>query len=106
MGDQLVVASTDEALRAVAFANNGDEETLADEDSYSSMAQQFSASANPILYLDIDGLVESMIETLSPEDRAEYGREAEAFVDPLQALIMGAEHDGELRRFSIVLRID
>lgn len=106
LGDQLVIASTDEALRAVAFAQSGDEERLADVDSFSRAVQEFPADVNPMLYLNVHDLVQSMVETLSPEDRAEYGREVEAFVEPIQALMMGAERDGDIHRFSIVLSIE
>ena len=105
LDDQLVIATTKDSLELVASIGEGREEALAGEPGYLRLLDEVSGTRNPLVYVNIRAIREAVEPLMDADQRREYRQNAEAFVEPLRALILSTEDRDGLNGFAAVLTI-
>ena len=106
LDDQLVIATTKDSLELVASIGEGREDALAGEPGYLRLLDEVSGTRNPLVYVNIRAIREAVEPLLDADQRREYRQNAEAFVEPLRALILSTEDRDGLNGCAAVLTIE
>jgi hypothetical protein len=81
--------------------------SLADSDRYQQVWEAFPGDMVPVWYLDVEGLVGTIRESMPPDEREYFEEDMGAFVKPIQFFAVAvAPLDGEMMRSSAILFIE
>lgn len=107
LGDHLIVATTADTLELAASTSKGQGSSLLEEPEYSRLvAEYLEAGSSFLLFANLRGIANALVEALDPAQRNEYQDRAEPFVQPLRALLVTGEVRDRVSRTSIVITIE
>ena len=106
LDDYVAVGSTRESLATAIDVQKGREPPLSGEPEFSRLLDLTPESRNSLLYLNIRGLVNSVVDGLSSEAKEDYQEEVAPFVEPLKVFLSTAETSEERTTFTLVLTIE
>ncbi len=107
LGDHLIVATTADTLELAASTSKGQGSSLLEEPEHSRLvAEYLEAGSSFLLFANLRGIANALVEALDPAQRNEYQDRAEPFVQPLRALLVTGEVRDRISRTSIVITIE
>ena len=108
LDDQQLIATTEDTLELAASLSEDRGRSLAAETEYARLVREVPGGKNPLLYVNIREVVESVVTALDSNDHREYEEEVEPFVGPFKALLLAGVSDFEegLNRFSFILTVE
>ena len=107
LGDHLIVATTADTLELAASTSKGQGSSLLEEPEYSRLvAEYLEAGSSFLLFANLRGIANALVEALDPAQRNEYQDRAEPFVQPLRALLVTGEVRDRVSRTSIVITVE
>ena len=93
-------------MELAGATSEGREDSLAEESKYTRGVKELSKATNPLVYLDIAGIRDAVVDALEAEELEEYREEVEPFVGPLEAFLLGGESSGDVGRVTITVTIE
>ena len=102
----LIIATTGEALELTGATSEGREDSLSEESKYTRGVKELSKATNPLVYVDIGEIRDSVVDALDEEYLEEYLEEVEPFVGPLEAFLLGGESSESVSQVTITVTID
>ena len=103
LDDHLIIATTGDALKLAGATSEGREDSLAGESKYARGVKELSDATNPLVYVDIGGIVDSVVEALDEDDLREYRKDVEPFIGPLGVFLLGGGTREDVSRVTISL---
>ena len=98
IGDHLVIATTDQVLEVAASIARSTDDSLSREPEYRRLVDRATGLRNPVVYLNIRGIREAVVDALDTSGQEQYRKSVEPFLEPLRALLVaGDTMDGATR---------
>jgi hypothetical protein len=103
--DWLAIGSTVESLELFHSAAEGDTDSLRFAGKYSGLAELAPAPLHFLVYGDIAGIVEMIVDGLNEDDLEDYEENVRPFVENLNALMVASSLTNERWRFTVALTL-
>lgn len=91
LDEHLMIATTGDALKLAAVTSERREGSLAEAARYARGVKDLSKATNPLVYVNLGSIIDSVVEALDGDDLREYREDAEPFIEPLEAFFIGGE---------------
>lgn len=106
MGRYVVIGTTLESLKGAVDALQGDIPTLRESSAFTRPLTAVGKAPEFMLYGNIARIVEAALDQADETALDEYADDVAPFLDPLEALLVGASLDEDLFTFSMVLTVE
>ena len=67
------------------------------------MNKEVGGQLDFVFYASAGRIIDAVLDSISPLERAEYREDVAPFLDPLQSVFLGAEITEELTRFTFII---
>ena len=91
LGEHVIVATTAEDLELSASLHGKGDGSLSKDREFSRLERRLPKMKNPLLYLDLRGIVSAVVDGLDPDQRSRYRQDVEPFVGPLLSFMLAGD---------------
>ena len=106
LSNHLLVATTSDALKVSASIEEGEVKSLSAVPEYSRLLKELPDRRNPLLYLNLRGIRDAVLQTLDSDEREKYSEDVEPFVGPWTAFLAAVGSQGNISQVQIILAVD
>ena len=103
LGDQMVIGTTRDSLEWIVQANTNEITPLSQSSDFARMNKEVGGQLDFVFYASVGRIIDAVLDSISPLERAEYREDVAPFLDPLQSVFLGAEITEELTRFTFII---
>ena len=105
LDNHVVVGTTRQSLQLAVDARAGELQSLSDAPAFKRALGE-SAGTDYVLYVNVSGIGDMILDTIEASTRADYEEQVAPFVDPIEAFLLGVGADDELTTWTAVLTFE
>jgi hypothetical protein len=102
----VVMGSMRETFEQAIDARDGSIDTLSEGREFKRIADELEDPPDFLFYANVAGIVDMIVEAMTPEMRSSYEEDAEPIVEPIEAFLAGASIDEERTTWTAVLTFE